>query len=412
MLNRNKIVPFMLLFFLIIGTFSVAFNPVSASELVENSWNVKTSTSHTRMLLEAIAVGGKIYAIGGFEGGVVHYENRHIETKPYASDINERYDPAKDTWVTLESMPTARAYFGIVAYQGKIYCIGGGTMEDVFNVVEVYDVVTDSWSTKTSLPVSEKFIQAHVVDGKIFVVTQQAVYVYDPIDDFWAKKTSIPIQGTRVFSAVVDNKIIIVDQQSKENYDSRFSTWTMRVMMKVMIYNPTIDVWSEGQTSPMYTVNTSSNTSMPIAAGVTTGVYAPQKIYAVGISDYVYDPVEDTWSTVTGIATPDTYSSVAVVDDILYVIRYDVNLQYVPIGYVGALSSTTLATPVTGPPSGPFSIDSNSESEPPDTPVFGGPPKHFLTGQVVIVAVGLTIILVMACLVIVKTKCKPIERLG
>lgn len=52
----------MLLFFFISGTFVATFNPVSASELAENSWNTKMPMSQARQGLGAVTVDGKIYA--------------------------------------------------------------------------------------------------------------------------------------------------------------------------------------------------------------------------------------------------------------------------------------------------------------------------------------------------------------
>jgi hypothetical protein len=200
LVSMAKIFSLMLLSILILSSFTAVLSVVSASSaLVENSWNTKASMSQARYGLGAVAVDGKIYAIGGQtdEGG------SYVGT-------NERYDPAKDTWFTLESMPTARAYFGIVAYQGKIYCIGGNGPTDV------YDVATDSWSTKASLPVSGSQgsnVQAHVVDEKFFVIASRVMYMYDSVADSWIQKASLPktvASDPYVYSAVVDNQIIVI----------------------------------------------------------------------------------------------------------------------------------------------------------------------------------------------------------
>ncbi|MCL1976735.1 MAG: kelch motif-containing protein, partial [Candidatus Bathyarchaeota archaeon] len=96
------------LFFFTSGTFVVAFNPVSASELVEDSWNTKAPMSEPRGGLGVVAVDGKIYAIGG-------------QTNDGYVGTNERYDPKTDKWITLASMPTPRDHFAMVAYEGNPY---------------------------------------------------------------------------------------------------------------------------------------------------------------------------------------------------------------------------------------------------------------------------------------------------
>ncbi|MDR2719474.1 MAG: hypothetical protein LBC03_01540 [Nitrososphaerota archaeon] len=98
----NKFIPFMLLFFFISGTFTSSFTPVSASELVEDSWNTKTpSPNPERQAFEVVTVEGKIYAIGGFYYTETPY---HIVGSVLVENYlgtNERYDPVTDTWTTL-----------------------------------------------------------------------------------------------------------------------------------------------------------------------------------------------------------------------------------------------------------------------------------------------------------------------
>jgi len=146
----------MLLFFFIAGTFAISFNPVSASGLVEDSWNTKTSMNQARYDLGVVAVDGKIYAIGGYAPVLYDgYTNFGVGT-------NECYDPVTDTWVTLEPMLAPRASFAIAAYQGKIYCIGGAGPNGLCGTNEVYDIATDSWSAKTAMPFNDSFLKAQL----------------------------------------------------------------------------------------------------------------------------------------------------------------------------------------------------------------------------------------------------------
>ena len=75
--------------------------------------------------LAAVAVGGKIYAIGGFNNGGTR------------SDVAE-YDPASDTWTTKAAMPTAREFLAAAEVGGKIYAIGGYGGGGYLNVVQAY----------------------------------------------------------------------------------------------------------------------------------------------------------------------------------------------------------------------------------------------------------------------------------
>jgi hypothetical protein len=334
MVNRNKIMPFIFLFFLINGSFVTMFSSVSASELVEDSWNTKTPMRYNRSQFGVVAVDGKIYAIGGYAGSSWSY-----------SDINEKYDPKTDSWTTLKSMPTPRAGLAVAEYQGKIYCIGGYTiaynspmLSALLDVNEVYDVATDSWSTKASMPVKTTPLHAYVVNGQIFVITLDVLYIYDPVKDVWTNKTTIPPSENLMFSAMVGNKIIF---GGRVIFGSVFEP-PMAAQFKVMVYVPKANRWSEGSMSP----EIADINRFAAMAEATTGRYAPVRVYVsalvkvyandgsfVNLGMLVYDPLKDTWSTVKAPSIDISGCSVTAVDDTLYIIGGALNEQYVPIGY-------------------------------------------------------------------------------
>jgi N-acetylneuraminic acid mutarotase len=349
MLGMNKLVPFMLLFFFISGSFVSSFSSVSASELIEDSWNTKTPMSQARFGLGVVAVGGKIYAIGG----AVDAGRSFVGT-------NECYDPVSDTWTTLKSMPTPRARFAIAAYQGKIYCIGGETgagKPSTFGVNEVYNPTTNSWSTKASVPFNGECLLVNIEDGKFFVITEQNLFMYNVATDSWTEKTRIPDEqdssrlgaGT---SAAVGNKIIF--------FYSYIIDSSLSFRNKVMIYDTKSDAWSKGADPPHIGTNPPPYTRSFYggAVGVTTGQFAPQKVYVIHYThNLVYTPAKDTWSTAKDMPTERRGFGVAVVDDLLYVIggytphhqpahsdfleSTEVVEQYVPIDYRNTTYTTT-----------------------------------------------------------------------
>jgi hypothetical protein len=331
----HKFVPFTLIIFLILGSLAI-FSAVSASEIVEDSWNTKTLMSQARANLGVVAVDGKIYAIGGAtDSGYV--------------GINERYDPKTDTWSNMSSMPTPRGSFAITAYQDKIYCIGGCinyTIGDIgsityvtCDITEIYDTKTDSWSTKASIPVSGS-AQAHVVNGNVFVLLNGDMdkygnlYMYEPDTDKWTQKTSMPKEPYNIGSFNMAQYMVTAATHDKILLTGLFLSGTQEAMM----YNPKTDEWTQ-IANPPWGVHYDS-------AIATTGVYAPQKIYLLGAAgNCVYDPVNDTWISIKDMPTPRAGFGVTVVDDILYVIggyrvyrgneitSFSVNEQYVPSGY-------------------------------------------------------------------------------
>jgi hypothetical protein len=296
------------------------FSSVSVSGLVEDSWSERTPLTHNRDSFEVVAVGGKIYAIGGYTGPGL-YESGLEDFM----GINERYDPVSDTWVTLASMPTPRASFAIAEYQGKIYCMGGcpyvvPEMKPRCNVNEVYDIATDSWSTKAAMPFSASGIHAQVIDDQIFVINGNAMFMYDPQTDEWTRKQEVPLFLMPPVSAVVDDKIVLTGNFPGVHYDP-----------KVMIYDPKTDEWSE-----IMTTSSTNVRDRALTAGATTGLYAPKKVHVLfGPYEYthlVYDPENNTLTTAKTPPT-DSRCAIVVINDTIYAIGATTTLQYIPIDY-------------------------------------------------------------------------------
>jgi N-acetylneuraminic acid mutarotase len=348
-LNMNKIVFSMVfLFFVGVLVIVVVFGSVLASPLVEDSWSSKASIHGAGVGLGVVAVDGKIYAIGGstavesYRGGL--------------SAINEVYDPVTDTWTVLASMPTPRRDFAIAAYQGKIYCIGGiagatrhqgtgGVFYSIIlsNVTEVYDTTTNSWSTMAPFPYKSSHLQAAIVDDQIFVLLGSHLLRYDPLTDLWIEKAQMPIipsssssgHGPYPVLFVINEKLVV----TAEFYSGS----------KVLVYDPKKDVWSDESTGPRV-----------ICDGVglvTSGVYAPQRVYFLGrapgstfgewLTNQAYDFIDGTWTIGEAMPNPRLGFGAVVVDDILYIIggyTYDIGYPYatkvsalveayVPFGY-------------------------------------------------------------------------------
>ncbi|MDR2720187.1 MAG: hypothetical protein LBC03_05250, partial [Nitrososphaerota archaeon] len=378
----RKIMFSILLLSLICGPFVSIFSSVSAStELVEDSWNIKTPMSNYPWGKPSgvVVFDSKVYVIGG---GDLHGDT----TNP---GYVECYDPKTDTWTALTPMPTPRDGVSIVVYQNKFYCIGGyipnvGSvpMGRYVDVVEVYDPKTDSWSKKTSVPIEigmpmqacvvgeQLFViglngelclynhsvdswsckasllveipskqvvpnkQGYVVNGQLFVIVQKGhrmeMYMYDPDVDLWSKKANPPLDTTYSYVTLVRDKTVVIDDKlvipelnwvyqslaplnpgiSAVNSDISDCVITKEVIgaqWKLWIYDPNTDMWGEGKTSPMF-----AKSGVQLF-GITSGVYAPAKIYVFGYEQldtdtlqtitWIYDPANNVWSTAKAIPT-------------------------------------------------------------------------------------------------------------
>jgi len=317
----------------------VAINPVLAPTIDEDSWTMKTAMPTARSGLGVAVVNGKIYAIGGLN------DDGYLATC-------EEYDPATNSWVAKKHMPTSRSNFAVIVVENKIYAIGGLTGDDTpTGVNEVYDPATDMWENKTSMPTPRWLLQANVVNAKIYLIGglggRHVNEVYDPATDSWTTKTPPPTSVDDYASVVVDNKIYLIG--GHEGYGSYSN--------QNQIYDPETDTWISGQQAPQKTVYA--------AAGVTSGVMAPKRVYVLGVTEpigigvnigvrvpsiinQVFDPENDSWTIGASPLTNRINMGVAVVDDKLYAIggsTYEdsglhvphmpsaVNEQYTPIGY-------------------------------------------------------------------------------
>jgi N-acetylneuraminic acid mutarotase len=280
----------------------------------------------------------------------------------------------------------------------EVYCIGGEARDEksqvVYSVTEVYDIVANSWSTVASFPVNRTGLQAYVVNEKIFVRDGRDLYMYDPLTDLWTGKARMP-GGSPSFSVsfVVDDKLVVISDFFKGHQTLG--------NQKVRFYDLNTDKWSEGAEPPF-------EVSIGVAV-VTTGLYAPQKVYILGATDFsfspgvfynrVYDPAGDTWSTATMSIIPRSAFGVAVVDDVLYIIgggyggssTLSLTEQYVPIGYDPRGYQTL---PTATPPVASDVTSSPIPSEP--------TPFRALLTQLVVVATVLTVGVVTAFFLYVR----------
>ncbi len=137
-----------------------ALSTVEEYDPFTNTWTRKADmpTIRTDMIGSSSVVDGKIYVIGGYNGG-----------NSWGSPTVEEYDPATDTWTRKADMPTPRWSLATCTVDGKIYAIGGAPNSITgLNVVEQYDPTTDTWTRKANMPSGVWGLCACVVDGKIY----------------------------------------------------------------------------------------------------------------------------------------------------------------------------------------------------------------------------------------------------
>ena len=108
-------------------------NFASVSHAKLGKWTEKADMPTPRMQLATAVVNGKIYAIGGLNGG--------------SRSAVEEYDPQRDIWTKKADMPTARGGIAASAVDGKIYVFGGHRIAfQPLDTVQMYDPAKDKWT--------------------------------------------------------------------------------------------------------------------------------------------------------------------------------------------------------------------------------------------------------------------------
>jgi hypothetical protein len=306
--------------------------PSGAFAQTENTWETKSTIPLSVNGFKAVSVGDNIFL--------------------FSKDATYVYNVNTGSWAQKTAMLTPRTDFAIAVYQDKVYTIGGqytwhpadgsdhGYPTDVN---EVYDTKSDTWQMKKQVNDTASRMQGATFDGEIYVLTGRNLEAYNPASDSWTIKTSTIKIAPMV---VLDNKLVLVDAN-------------------LQIYDPEANSWWIGAVLP--------NSYSGQGVAVTSGVYAPQKIYAMGgntihefgysiatDANYVYDPSSNSWSEAAPMPTARFGSVVAVFNDKIYVLGgaltgewFSDNVSkavevYTPFGY----STTPLqtSTPTTSYP--------------------------------------------------------------
>ncbi len=174
-----------------------------------------------------------------------------------------------DRWSDLAPMPTARSGLAVLAYEGRIYAIGGETQNGVTGLLEIYDPISDAWRLATPKPTPARSISGAVLQGKIYLPggcteageALSVMEVYDPRSDSWEDATPLPKALCAYALAPWEGKLYLFGGWDGSSY----SVATYR-------YDPGVDIWQEG---------TPLSSPRGYAAAATLG----DKIYVVGGHD-------------------------------------------------------------------------------------------------------------------------------
>jgi N-acetylneuraminic acid mutarotase len=154
----------------------------------DQGWREIASMPAPRSQAAAVALGGKIFIVGGAG-------NDRLVSPTYV------YDTATDRWSSAAPIPTPRDHLAAVAFAGRLCAIGGRRLSLLQNLAtfECYDPGRDAWQTMPDAPNARGGIGAAVVGDRIFVAggeqpigTFKEVDVFDSASGKWTRGPDLP----------------------------------------------------------------------------------------------------------------------------------------------------------------------------------------------------------------------------
>lgn len=166
-------------------------------------WVGGPAMPQTRVGFGLVAVGGKLYAIGG---------------KGPQADRVFIFDPKAGGWsVAKAAMPSPRADAAFAVLDGSIYVIGGSDGRGPTGRVDIYDPVRDAWRSGAALPVPREGHSAAVLDGRIHVMGGQSLAPPKTFADHfvldgagWRKAAPLPTPGHGAVAVATHGKLYVI----------------------------------------------------------------------------------------------------------------------------------------------------------------------------------------------------------
>jgi N-acetylneuraminic acid mutarotase len=144
-------------------------------------WSRAASLPAPRTNLAAVALGGKIYAVGGLD--------------PFhATNTLFVYHPSRNRWSRAAQLPEALHAVAAVAFKGELWVIGGRDLAGaVTHRVWIYNPRRDRWRAGPRMPTPMETAGAAVAGGRIYVVLESVTLTYDPRTHRWSRGPSLEV---------------------------------------------------------------------------------------------------------------------------------------------------------------------------------------------------------------------------
>ncbi len=200
-----------------------------------DGWSEGRPMGTSRAALAVTQMDGKIYAIGG-------------AGRLAPMSVAERYDPKNGGWRSIPDLPVGLEQFGLAAVGGKIYAAGGYAADgDGMPSAEVWwlDEATDEWRAAPALPSPRAAFSLVAGQGKLFAIggagkNTDQIFVFEPELNAWRVLPGAPTARRGATAVHIGAKLYIVAGGAQSAPSARLD-----------IYDIKTNVWSQGPDLPL-----------------------------------------------------------------------------------------------------------------------------------------------------------------
>jgi N-acetylneuraminic acid mutarotase len=257
-------------------------------------WTFAAPMLHRRSYTASAEIAGKVYVAAGMVGNT---------GRPLT--LFERFDPARDSWASLPSLPVAFSAAAGTALGGRMYVVGGNSDTANGRQVFSYDVRSRSWRREAPLPAPRTNLAVVALGGRVYAIggldpvrAARTVFAYSPGTRRWTAVAPLPTTLQGMAAVVFHGRIWVLGGANRAG----------AILRSVFVYDPRANRWTAGPKLP--------------APMETLGVAAVgQRLYAVLETDtFVYDAATRRWSRGPTLEVPRHALAVFPADGRLYAI--------------------------------------------------------------------------------------------